>query len=105
MIDLQRERTELILGHYGTKEQVLKALEELTELGKELWQLHKENAGNICGVVASTATKTCILCEMADVLVMLGQLQTICGITDKDLQVMVEYKIDRTMDRIRNNEQ
>lgn len=104
MIDLREEKIVNILEHYGDDAQLLKAIEELTELSMELWGLYKENPGSDGEVVTSKARKVCIVCEIADVFVMLEQLQLICGIEDRELNAMMDYKVDRTLDRIRNNE-
>ena len=105
MIDFRRNQTEYILNHYGTRSQVMKAIEELTELQIEFWKAIKESWKD--GVFAIDERRKTfderrkkIICEMADVLVMIGQMQIVFGIDDKDVQTVVDSKIQRTFERI-----
>lgn len=102
MIDFKKDQTKTIIGHYGTRSQVLKAMEELTELQFELWGAFKESG--IGGVFAFDKRRKKIIGEIADVLVMIGQLQTVFGIDDIEIQEVIEGKIQRTFERIVGDE-
>lgn len=92
MIDLKKEITKLFVCHYGEEKQILKACEELTELLYEvLTCLKKED----CDTEP-------LIDEMADVCVMIGQLQTIFQIGDYELQEQINKKIARTLNRLKN---
>lgn len=102
MIDFQKDQTKNILFHYGTRSQLLKAIEELTELQFELWRAIKESG--IGCVFAFDERRKRIIDEIADVLVMIGQMQSVFGIDDKDVQKVVDFKIQRTFERIVGDE-
>ena len=77
-----------ILDHYGKKAQKLKALEELVELMEVvLNDINKDNAYGITG-------------EIADVHIMLTQLELIYDVDPAELREMIDYKLDRQLERI-----
>ena len=77
------------LEHYGNGPQVDMAIEEMSELTKELLKDRrgKENRSDIA-------------MEMADVYIMLEQLKFIFGIDETELKVNAELKIQRLKNRI-----
>ena len=79
-----------ILEYYGDEHQKLKAAEELSELETVL--LQNINKGVYC--------KEQIAEEIADVYIMLKQLTLIYGIEDYKLSVMVDFKLNRQLERI-----
>jgi len=79
-----------ILEHYGKEHQKLKTLEELAELQEAI--LHDINKGKPFGILG----------ELADVYIMLDQLQLIYEIDPDDLNAAIEYKQDRQLGRIRD---
>ena len=81
---------ETIINHYGKTAQTVKAMEELSELIVEL-----AKAFNGQGDVSHIAE------EMADVHVMLDQLQIIFNIDDRVLEVIATEKIRRTLHKIK----
>lgn len=84
-----KEQLEAIIEHYGKDNQIRKAIEELDELKEALNENH---------------TKDHIIEEMADVLVMLTQLALIYDIDPEVVDDMMEYKIDRTIERMGKDE-
>lgn len=74
---------------YGKEHQVMIAIEEMSELVKEL---SKEYRGyeNIEAIIE----------EMADVYICLEQLQIIFGISDSDLDTEIDKKMNRNMKRM-----
>ena len=84
-----KEQLISIINHYGKDNQIRKAIEELDELKEALNENH---------------TKDHIIEEMADVLVMLTQLALIYDIDPEVVDDMMEYKIDRTIERMGKDE-
>ena len=74
-----------IIVYYGEKHQKNKAIEELLELANAICDNDKEN----------------VIEEIADVLIMIEQMQLIFGITNDDIQEVKEFKIKRTLERIK----
>ena len=81
------------LEYYGNDPQVDVAIEEMSELIKELLKNRrgKENRSMIAD-------------EMADVYIMLEQLKFIFGINENELKVNAEFKIQRLKNRIGGND-
>lgn len=78
------------VSHYGRGDQVLKALEEMTELSYELWRWRKGGSGmeswletiKMCGEKQHQESITsAIREEIADVRIMLDQLEIMFGDT------------------------
>ena len=83
-----------IANKYGKDKQVLQAVEEMSELTKELIKNINRNAEN---------DKEIIL-EIADVQIMLCQISYLYGIDSDKLKGAIEYKLLRQKERIKNNE-
>ena len=77
------------LEHYGNRPQVDMAVEEMSELTKELLKNRrgKENRSQIAN-------------EMADVYIMLEQLKFIFGVDETELKVNAEFKLQRLNKRL-----
>ena len=82
------KKTVAILEHYGSENQKLKTLEELAELQEAI--LHDINKGKPFGILE----------ELADVYIMLSQLQLIYVIDPDDLNAAIEFKQDRQLSRM-----
>lgn len=80
-----------IVEHYGKNHQRHKTAEELSELMTLVLQDANEN-----GKVQSFR----IIEEIADVYVMLTQLELIYEIDSRDIQPVIDYKLNRTLKRI-----
>lgn len=76
----------LIADHYGKEHQTVKAMEELAELIQALAKGDVENIKE----------------EVADVLVMIGQLQHLYGISEIEISRIMFRKITRQIERIDN---
>lgn len=81
------------LKYYGNDPQVDVAIEEMSELIKEL--LKKRRGKKNRSMIAD---------EMADVYIMLEQLKFIFGINETELKVNAEFKIQRLKNRIGGND-
>ena len=87
----QSKKALMILNSYDSKAQKLKCCEELAELETEL--LKHINKG---------ANEEAVLEEMADVLVMIEQLKWMMPFGENRLEDMINFKLDRQLERIRN---
>lgn len=85
----QKEQLQEIINHYGADHQKDKLFEEMAELQKEVCK-EKDGKGD----------KQHIAEELADVSIMLQQMQIIYGITDEQIEQVVQQKIERTLDVI-----
>ena len=85
----QKEQLQEIIDHYGADHQKDKLFEEMAELQKEVCK-EKDGKGDIPHIAE----------ELADVYIMLQQMQLIYGITDEQIEQVVQEKIERTLDVI-----
>lgn len=85
----QKEQLQGIINHYGADHQKDKLFEEMAELQKEVCK-EKDGKGDIPHIAE----------ELADVYIMLQQMQLIYGITDEQIEQVVQEKIERTLDVI-----
>lgn len=85
----RRDVLEKAIKFYGKDKQMIVAIEELSELQKEIckWQ---RGIGNYDHVVE----------EVADVIVMIEYLKLIFEINDKELEKAIDYKLKRLDDNI-----
>lgn len=81
-----------IIKHYKKEEQVLQAVEEMSELTKELIKNINRNKENEAEIIL----------EIADVQIMLMQLIEIYKIDGNKLLGAIEYKLLRQKERIEN---
>ena len=87
---MNKKDLKTIISHYGKDKQILKAIEEMTELQKELCKsVISDDNNNIDNITE----------EMADVEVMLNQLKIIFY-NRRDVKKVIEEKIERTIERI-----
>lgn len=78
-----------IIDFFGIKSQKVKAIEELSELQKE-----------ICKNLNHEFDDKALEEELADVQIMINQLCLICGFTKSDIEYHMNLKIKRTLDVI-----
>ena len=85
----QKEKCRMIANHYGVDSQNLIAIEEMSELTKELCKherkFHRERE---------------IVEELADVSIMIEQLISLFNVEDKVYEV-IDYKLDRQIRRMK----
>lgn len=86
---LKDERIAKILYYYGKQKQKMKAVEELTELSEKI--IKDVNKGECEGITE----------EVADVYVMLSQLELIYEIQPVILKQIINEKLDRQEKRMR----
>lgn len=90
---MTKERTKkalLILNAYDSTAQKMKCCEELAELDAALLK-HINKGGNTAEILE----------EMADVYIMLEQLLFMMPFGENSLDEMIDHKLDRTLERIR----
>lgn len=80
-----------IIDHYGENHQRYKAAEELSELQTVILQdANKDGKLSLDKIIE----------EIADVYVVLKQIELIYYIDDRDIQPIINYKIERTIERM-----
>lgn len=84
-----------VIAHYGEQTQVLKLFEEMSELGNAIAQHRK------CPVEFSRQQ---VLTELADVRIMLDQMAIINGISDRELDYEIRFKLWRVNKRVEDEE-
>ena len=82
-----------IAEHYGRDKQLHQTMEECAELSVECSHTlrGKGNRNNLAG-------------EIADVMIMLRQILYLEDIPEEDVETIIEFKLDRQMSRIRDEE-
>lgn len=89
----QIESCKSIANHYGRESQVLIAIEEMSELTKEL-----------CKYYRRYDRKKEIIEEVADAQIMLEQVIELFGISD-EVDRMVDYKLNRQIRRMEQEQE
>ena len=95
MIDKERLKKKIrqIANHYGLQHQCTKTIEELRELAEECMK-----------TACKGSIPVNLINEMADVLVMILQLIYLGKIEFEDIESVMEYKVDRQIQRIKEEE-
>ena len=87
----RKDDLEMIIAHYGPDAQIVKSMEELSELTVELAKDMNAQGNRIA-----------IAEEMADVLVMIEQLMIIYDIEPLEIDEVFNEKVNRTLNKIEN---
>lgn len=87
------ERIKRILQYYGPRQQCLKCAEEIAEFQTELMKCINQK-GN----------REHLAEEMADMLLTVEYVKLVFGIEDKDIQMIMKQKLDRTESRMEHGE-
>ena len=93
MTEQDRESFETIIEAFGKEAQMIVAVEELAELQKEIIKKLRQKKGNIFSLVE----------EMADAEIMIDQLKIMFNIGDKELVTERNYKINRTLEKLKKS--
>lgn len=88
-----KEKIKKIADHYGLSHQLTKTVEELNELSIECAKSWKK-----------AEITTYLIAEIADVLVMITQIMYLGKFCWKDVKEIMEYKVDRQIERIKEEE-
>ena len=82
------EKIKQIADHYGIKEQLRQLAEECCELAVEA--NHSARKGTTVKIIE----------EIADVVIMMEQIIYLAGIDRKDIDEVIDYKLNRQLKRI-----
>ena len=88
-----KDKIHEIADHYGLNHQLMKMVEELNELALECAKSWKK-----------AEITTYLISEIADVLVMITQIMYLGKFDWKDVKAIMEYKVDRQLGRISEEE-
>ena len=88
------EKIHKIADHYGLQHQCIKTIEELRELAEECMESACKDSITVN-----------LINEIADVFVMMIQLIYLGKIERKDIEEVMEYKVDRQLRRIKEEEE
>ena len=92
------ESVKEIIKHYGYRHQMVKACEELSELQTVILQeVNKHDKYPVEDIASLTE-------ELADVYVMLTQIEMINCLDSRDIEPIIEGKLARTLERIDNEQ-
>lgn len=94
------EKLKKIINHYGVMPQLKYIHSEYFELDEAIISYLNDECNYYSEVEESHKKE--IMGEIADVMVMLKQFQYYFGITDKQIENIMNFKIDRQLDRIAN---
>ena len=89
---IEDERIKIIADHYGIKKQMRQLAEECSELAVEA--SHSARKGTTVKIIE----------EIADVEIMIGQIVYLAKIDRKDIDEVIDYKLERQMKRIKEEE-
>lgn len=92
-----------IANHYGYESQSRQCIEEMAELTQainKLWRVTQSKCRVGKGKMLSEAAQR-VTEEIADVEIMIAQLQELLGIDDERVMGIVDMKLDREIMRIR----
>lgn len=95
-----------IANHYGYESQSRQCIEELAELIQAINKFYRvweslSKTGNARELFALSESGRNIAEEIADVSIMIAQLQELLGIDDERVMGIVDMKLDREIMRIR----
>ena len=89
------------IEHYGEKNQLVVATEELSELSKELCKAYRQDPPDYSKV----NNKKAIVEELSDTIIMLTQIIEIFDINIDDINDEIDFKIKRLLERINNDQE
>lgn len=103
--DCEEGKLKYIAKHYGIEDRSILLIEELSELTKAITKYNRVKQGKSLSTKIDEATaRNNIVEEMADVLIMIKQVQTLLGIEDLEIEIARNMKIARTMELIGGQE-
>ena len=85
---MEKDKLQMIADHYGIKEQLRQLAEECCELAVEA--NHSARKGTTVKIIE----------EIADVVIMMEQIIYLAGIDRKDIDEVIDYKLNRQLERI-----
>ena len=95
------QKIQYIADHYGYEPQSRQLIEEMSELTvaiNKYWR--SKNYGG--SIEKTTDAEKKVIEEMADVLIMIWQIKYLLGVQEGELSHIMEQKLDRQIERIKN---
>ena len=96
------QKIQYIADHYGYEPQSRQLIEELSELIQAICKHNRAFAGKRFSKLSKCPEKDAITEEIADVEIMIAQIEHLLGVSAMKLDNMIEQKLDRQIDRIKN---
>lgn len=96
------QKIQYIADHYGYEPQSRQLIEELSELIQAVCKHNRKFYGRMPLYSRACPELDEIIEEMADVTIMMCQIQHILGIGEGELSHIMEQKLDRQIERIKN---
>ena len=96
------QKIKYIAEHYGYESQSRQLVEELSELIQAVCKHNRAFGGKQLSESRECPEKDAIIEEIADVTIMMCQIQHILGIGNLDLDSKIEQKLNRQIERIKN---
>lgn len=96
------QKIQYIADHYGYESQSRQLVEELSELIQAVCKHNRAFGGKQLSESRECPEKDAIIEEIADVTIMMCQIQHILGIGNLDLDSKIEQKLNRQIERIKN---
>ena len=96
------QKIQYIADHYGYEPQSRQLIEELSELIQAVCKHNRAFGGKQLSESRECPEKDAIIEEIADVTIMMCQIQHILGIGNLDLDSKIEQKLNRQIERIKN---
>ena len=95
------EKIRKIADHYGWEEQHRNAIEEMAELTKAICKRERKYHGSFKSESAKCPERTEIIGEIADVKIMLAQMEYLLSAED-EVQMVINQKVERQLERMRH---
>lgn len=95
------QKIQYIADHYGYETQSRQLIEEMAELTvaiNKMWRRHEYNTTS----KELAEAHYNILEEIADTLIMILQIKYLIGVREGELSEIIEQKLDRQIERIKN---
>lgn len=98
MNENQKSKCKLIAEHYGKEKQRMQAVQELSELILVISRRADQKQQREQYIADLTD-------EIADSIIMIEQIRALYNIPDFDIQQRIDYKLNRQLDRIANEQE
>ena len=96
------QKIQYIADHYGYESQSRQLIEELSELIQAVCKHNRVFDGKQLSESSECPEKDAITEEIADVEIMIAQIEYLLGVSAMKLDNMIEQKLDRQIGRIKN---
>lgn len=96
------QKIKYIADHYGYESQSRQLIEELSELIQAVCKHNRVFDGKQLSESSECPEKDAITEEIADVEIMIAQIKYLLGVDEDELSQIIESKLDRQIERIKN---